>query len=142
MVEVETAPAMDVPQDNRKPRSLPNHCKFHCVMHKGEEGKFCFSHSCMSLKKLSFEERIKLLKENGDCSKCCGDCPPNKCKCSSPHVCGGEKEGMGYGKTHEIHKLFCKEAKLCFHAISSTVIKTEASLKLSGEEEEELCSRL
>ena len=101
-------------------------------MHKVEEGKFCSSHSCIPLKKIPFGGRIKLLKEN----KCCGDCPPNNLKLSRPRVCGCEKEGRGCGKTHEIHKLFCREAKLCFHSISSTVIKAEESLKLSREEEE------
>ena len=67
----------------RKPKNLPSNCKFHCAMHKGEEGKFCISQFGL-LRKVPFEERINLLKENGDCNKCFGDCPPSHCKMTRP----------------------------------------------------------
>ena len=121
---------------DRKPRDPPSHRKFHYALHKGEEGRWCLSHKCMPLKKLPFGERIKLLKENGDCGKCCGDCPPNKCKLSRPWVCGGEKDGQGCGKNHEGHELFCCEAKLCFSAISTTIIKKEVTLESAVDEED------
>ena len=51
-------------------------------------------------------------------------------------MCGGEKDSRGCGKTHELHELFCREAKLCFNIISSTVVRNEVSLELSIEDEE------
>ena len=52
---------------------------FHCVLHRDEKGRPCSSIFCVELKKLSFEERLKLLKENRDFMVCAGDCSPTKC---------------------------------------------------------------
>ena len=111
-------------------------------MHKGEDGKFCLSYSCVPLKKMPFCKRIKLLRENGDCNKCCGDCPPNNCKCSSPRVCGGEKEGRGCGKTHEIHD--CSVRKLnCASPLFLRLLSRQMLLLNCLEKmRRKLCSRL
>ena len=98
---------------------------------KGEEGKFCISQFGL-LRKVPFEERINLLKENGDCNKCFGDCPPSHCKMTRPWVCGREKEGRGCGKTHE---LLCWEAKVFLNVISLTVVRNDVSLVSSIEDE-------
>ena len=41
---------------DRRPRHPPSHRKYHYAFHKGQEGKYCSSHSCIALKKISFEE--------------------------------------------------------------------------------------
>ena len=62
-----------------KMRNKPKYRKFHCTLHKGGNERFCSTQSCFPIKNLSFAERIKLLKENLDCSNCAGDCEPGKC---------------------------------------------------------------
>ena len=106
----------DSPED-KKPRSKLTNLKFHCAMHKDDETKHCLSHNYVPLKKLTFDERQKLFKENGDCLKCARDCLRTKCKMARMRVCGGEKDSRGSGKCHEGHKLFCKDAKLCMVTI-------------------------
>ena len=115
-------------EENKKTRDAPKHKKFHCALHKEEEGRYCHSDSCVALKQKDFSERVRLLKENGDCPKCCRDCPKGDCKARTKRVCGGNKEGRGCGTGHEGHEMFCSKAKLCF------AIHTLASLPLSATE--------
>ena len=103
-------------------RNPPKNKKFHCAYHKGQPDKFCSTWSCPSLKYLKYEDRIKYLKENGDCEKCCGDCPKGNCQARTERTCGGNKEGRGCNKGHTGHELFCREAKLCL--LVQTVMNT------------------
>ena len=103
-------------------RNPPRNKKFHCAYHKGQPDKFCSTWSCPSLKYLKYEDRIKYLKENGDCEKCCGDCPRGNCQARTERTCGGNKEGRGCNKGHTGHELFCREAKLCL--LVQTVMNT------------------
>ena len=68
-------------QDTRdwRLRQMPRNKKFHCAFHKNKDGQHCYSNLCIDLKKIVFTERMKLLEENGDCQKCCRDCPTNNC---------------------------------------------------------------
>ena len=69
------------------------------------------------------EERLKLLRANGDCELCCGDCPKGNCQAKTKRTCGGSKDGRGCGSNHIGHELFCKNAKLCFSAHVETVLR-------------------
>ena len=51
-------------------------------------------------------------------------------------MCGSEKDGRGCCINHEGHELFCCEAKLCFSAISTTIVKKEVTLKSAVDDEE------
>ena len=98
----------------RKPRKSPKHKKFWCAYHKDDNGKRCYTNSCQDLRKISdVQQRIKLLKENGDCLHCCGDHKAADCY-RKDRVCGGGKEDRGCSKGHKLHELFCTEAKVCF----------------------------
>ena len=111
-------------QKTTKDRQPPRNKKFHCALHKGAQGKNCFSWSCTALKYTPFEERIKLLRENGDCDLCCGDCPKNNCQSKTKRTCGGGKDGRGCGASHLGHELFCQGAKLCFSTQLETVLRS------------------
>ena len=63
--------------------------------------------------------RIALLKENKDCSHCCGDHKPDDCR-KKDRICGGIKEGRGCSKQHTLHELFCSEAKLCMMVLHAS----------------------
>ena len=125
--------------DETKPRAPTKHKKFHCALHKAEEGRRCHSDSCLALKKLEVDERIKLLKENGDCPKCCRDCPKGDCQARVVRVCGGNKEGRGCSVKHEGHEMFCSKAKLCFTISSFTtqpLSSTDTAMNVQGWPEE------
>ena len=109
----------------QKEREAPKHKKFHCALHKDAPGKFCYSWSCTALKYTPFEERLKLLRANGDCESCCGDCPRGNCQAKFKRTCGGGKEGRGCGSKHLGHELYCQNAKLCFSTQMETVLRTE-----------------
>ena len=85
--------------------------KFWCAFHKGDKGRRCFSDGCVDLRKLAFAQREKLLKENGDCTHCTGDHKPADCP-KKDRVCGGRKEDRGCTKSHQMHELFCLDAKV------------------------------
>ena len=68
---------------------------------------------------------MKLLRANGDCERCCGDCPKGNCQAKFKRTCGGGKEGRGCGSNHLGHELYCKNAKLCFSTQFETVLRTE-----------------
>ena len=82
-------------KQQQKDRPAPKHKKFHCALHKDSPGKGCSTWSCTGLKYTPFEERIKLLRANGDCELCCGDCPKGDCQAKYKRTCGGGKEGRG-----------------------------------------------
>ena len=107
----------------QKDRQPPKNKRFHCAYHKGLPGRFCSTWSCNAMKYIPFEERMKLLRENGDCSSCCGDCPKEACQSKNKRTCGGGKEGRGCGSNHLGHELFCDKAKLCFTAKIETVLR-------------------
>ena len=111
-------------RQDRKPRPAPKHKKFHCAFHKEAKDKFCSTWSCPALKYVAFGERIKLLRANGDCELCCGDCPKNNCQAKSQRICGGNKEGRGCGNNHVGHELYCQSAKLCFKTQVETVFES------------------
>ena len=100
--------------NGRKPLKVK---KFWCALHKGDPSRKCISQSCMELRKLAdVHKRIQLLKENGDCTHCCGDHLSNDCK-NEERICGGGKADRGCSKTHKLHELFCKDAKVFACAI-------------------------
>ena len=107
-----------------KERRPPIHKKFHCALHKGAPGRGCSTWSCVALKYTPFEERLKLMTENGDCSTCCGDCPANNCQAKVKRTCGGGKEGRGCGSNHLGHELWCQNARVCFSTQLETVLKS------------------
>ena len=108
----------------KKDRAAPKHKKHHCAFHKDAKDKFCYTWSCPALKYVSFAERIKLLKANGDCELCCGDCPKGSCQAKSQRICGGNKDGRGCGANHVGHELYCQNAKLCFKVQVENVLET------------------
>ena len=109
----------------QKDRPKPKHKRHHCALHKDAQGKNCSTWSCIALKYKPVEERIKLMKENGDCELCCGDCPKGGCLAKVKRTCGGNKEGRGCGTSHLGHELFCRNAQLCFSTQLETVLRTE-----------------
>ena len=110
----------------QKNRPILKHKKHHCALHKNSPGKMCSSWSCTALKYTPAEERIKLLKENGDCELCCGDCPKGDCQAKFKRTCGGNKDGRGCGTNHLGHELWCRNAQLCFAVQTvETVLKSE-----------------
>ena len=113
----------------QKDRLPPRNKKFHCALHKGTPGKGCYSWSCTALKYQPYEERIKLLRENGDCEHCAGDCPKNQCLSKVKRTCGGGKEGRGCGSDHMGHELFCQNAKICFSTQMETVLSVGSDVE-------------
>ena len=112
----------------QKDRASPKNKKFHCALHKGLPGRMCSTWSCTGLKYTPFDERVKLMRENGDCEMCCGDCPKGNCEAKFKRTCGGGKEGRGCGANHLGHELWCQRAKLCMSTQVETVLRS------SGEE--------
>ena len=98
-------------EDNKKTRRTPKVKKFWCALHKGDPSKKCYSDSCQELRRMDPAERIKLLKENGDCVHCVGDHKSVDCR-RKERVCGGNKEDRGCSKSHNAHELFCLQAKI------------------------------
>ena len=47
-------------------------------------------------------QRVKLLKDNGDCMHCCLDHKTAECR-NAGRVCGGGKDGRGCSKEHKLH---------------------------------------
>ena len=63
--------------------------KFWCALHKGDPSRKCSTVNCTELRKLAdVMKRIQLVKENGDCTHCCGDHLPADCK-NEERICGG-----------------------------------------------------
>ena len=110
---------------NSKDRPVLKHKKFHCAFHKGAPGKNCSTWSCAAIKYTPYDERLKLLKSNGDCELCCGDCPKGNCQSKIRRTCGGGKDGRGCGSNHLGHELFCQSAKLCFSTQLETVLRAD-----------------
>ena len=107
----------------QKDRQAPRNKKYHCAFHKGLPGRNCSSWSCAALKYSPVDERLKLLRENGDCESCCGDCLHGNCQSKNKRTCGGGKEGRGCGANHFGHELFCQNAKLAFSTQIETVLR-------------------
>ena len=102
----------------RKPRKATNFKKFWCALHKGEFDKKCYSDSCEELKRVNPEQRIELLTENKDCVHCLGDHEAKDCR-RKDRVCGGRKDDRGCTKSHKMHELFCKDAKVFTMTVAS-----------------------
>ena len=120
-----TGGGKSTPSKPSKDREAPKNKRFHCALHKDSPGKACSSWSCVALKYTPFDERVKLLKANGDCELCLGDCPKNNCQAKFKRTCGGGKEGRGCGSNHLGHELWCRNAKLCFSTQIQTVLQSE-----------------
>ena len=71
----------------KKPRKRPEVKKFWCAFHKEDPNKHCSSVNCADLRKADPATRLQLLKENHDCSHCCGDHAPANCMFKQ-RVCG------------------------------------------------------
>ena len=82
---------------NKKPRVPPSVKKFWCALHKGDPSRRCFSDSCQELRRLDIQQRVQLLKDNKDCSNCCGDHKLSDCPKPS-RVCGGGRSYRGSTK--------------------------------------------
>ena len=108
----------------QKERQPPRNKKFHCALHKDIPNRGCSSWNCTGLKYKSYEERVKLLRENGDCESCAGDCPKGNCQSKVKRTCGGGKDDRGCGSNHLGHELFCRNAKLCFSTQLEMVMNT------------------
>ena len=52
-----------------------------------------------------------MLTENKDCIHCVGDHEPKECN-KKDRICGGNKDDRGCSKSHKMHELFCKDAKV------------------------------
>ena len=63
---------------------------------------------------------MKLLKDNGDCQHCVGDHKTADCR-RKDRTCGGRKEDRGCTKSHNLHELFCLQAKV-FMGTSATEV--------------------
>ena len=98
-------------KDKLNQRRDPTVKKFWCALHKGDPSRRCSSDGCQELRKLDATQRIKLLKENGDCCHCIGDHKSVDCL-KKERVCGGGKEDRGCPKSHCGHELFCLQAKV------------------------------
>ena len=102
-------------------RKQPKVKRFWCALHKGDKSRRCYSNSCIELRKVDAQKRIELLKENGDCSHCCGDHKSVDCN-NEERVCGGGRPDRGCSKSHEVHELFCKDAKVFLTHGEDTVV--------------------
>ena len=98
-----------VPQQRKKPDVK----KYWCALHKDDKSRRCFSDSCRELRKMKdVAQRVSLLKENKDCTHCCGDHKPEDCS-KKDRVCGGGKSDRGCSQNHKLHELFCPASKVC-----------------------------
>ena len=96
----------------KKPRKPPQVKKHWCALHKDLDRQ-CFSNNCQELRKMTdANQRIQLLKDNGDCFHCLGDHKAEDCL-KKDRVCGGGKDGRGCSRGHTVHELLCFDAK-CF----------------------------
>ena len=124
------APRRDQRRDDRKPRDPPKVKKFHCALHRDDKNRFCTSNSCRELRHLDPKERLKLLKENKDCTHCCGDHKSDDCRCKD-RLCGGGKKDRGCSKQHKTHELFCLEAKVfAVQFVHSSLLKKQTVVLL------------
>ena len=98
-----------------KPRGNTTVKKFWCALHKGDVSCKCFSNSCQELQRTEVSKRLQLLKDNGDCFHCCGDHKPEDCQ-RKERVCGGGKEDRGCTRSHNVHEMFCEDAR-CFAVV-------------------------
>ena len=97
--------------DNKKKRKRPKVRKYWCAFHKDDASKRCNSANCQELRQVEKTQRIQLLKDNGDCSFCCGDHKPDDCN-NKTRVCGGGKQDRGCTQSHFLHELFCPAARV------------------------------
>ena len=96
----------------QQPRRKPLIKKFWCALHKEDPSRRCRSVNCEELRHLSDPlQRIKLLTENKDCIHCVDDHEPKDCN-KKDRICGGIKDDRGCSKSHKMHELFCKDAKV------------------------------
>ena len=118
--------------------------RYWCALHKGDEKRGCWSSSCQELKKLDVKRRINLLRENKDCQYCCGDHKSEDCF-RKERKCGGGRENRGCTKDHNLHELFCPDAKLCFSVQDAKVMAANGKeegvvlsvMKVNGERKRE-----
>ena len=101
----------ECPKNNKKKRDATKFKKYWCALHRDDATRSCYSNSCQELRRLEPNERLKLLKENKACKHCCGDHKTDDCP-RKERVCGGGKENRGCTKNHNLHELFCAEAKV------------------------------
>ena len=78
---------------------------------KGDASRRCFSDSCQELRRMDVQQRVQLLKDNRDCSHCCGDHKPSDCP-KPNRICGGGRSDRGCTKNHAVHELLCVDAKV------------------------------
>ena len=95
----------------------PKNKKYHCALHKDTRGKGGYSWSCTALKYTPFDELLKLLRANGDCERCCGDCPKGNCQSKFKHTFGGGKEGRGCGSNHWPQIVLSERKTMIFHSV-------------------------
>ena len=110
------------PKDRKKPTVK----KHWCALHKGDGGRRCHSDNCEELRRLDPKERVRLIRENGDCSHCMGDHKPADCD-RKHRICGGRKDDRGCTKSHPMHELLCVDAK-----VFSTIIVQQVTVSLGG----------
>ena len=116
-------------QRDPKKRKKPSVKKFWCALHKGDGSRRCFSDSCQELRRMEVQKRVQLLNDNGDCFHCCGDHQPTDCP-KKERVCGGNKDDRGCRRSHNVHELFCVEAKV--FAIQQTQSMTAVEKNSEG----------
>ena len=109
-------------QSRKKSRKPPSVKKFWCALHKGDPSRHCYSDGCNELRRLDPAERVKIMKENGDCVHCTGDHKPADCSRKN-RMCGGRKDDRGCTKSHQMHELFCVDAKVF---VNVQVMKAES----------------
>ena len=107
---------IDNQKKGKQPRGTPKVKKHWCALHLGDPNKKCYTSNCQELRRLDPNTRVKLVKDNGDCTNCLQDHKTADCPKSS-RVCGGGKPNLGCTKNHKIHELLCVDAKVFVVAI-------------------------
>ena len=117
-------------QSRDRERKKPRVKKHWCAYHKEDPSRLCTSLACQDVRKAEPNERVRLLKENGDCPHCIGDHKPAECKQKS-RICGGGKDLRGCAVGHNLHELFCVQAK-CFAIFSTYSVSAEGEESPEG----------
>ena len=127
--------------NSNKPRKVLQVKKFWCAYHKDDaKATRCSSIKCSKLREMTdIPKIIQLLKENGDCKFCMGDHLPADCK-NQERICGGGKSDRGCTKSHKLHELLCKDAKVFACAVVNVAKLGEAGSE--GDEGVLLCIML
>ena len=109
-----------------RPRKATKVKKYWCALHKDDKTKKCYSNSCADLRKMSDSaQRISLLKDNKDCTHCCGDHKAEECH-KKDRICGGGKADRGCSRSHQMHELYCSNAKVCMMVTASMTVYKDA----------------